>query len=243
MTDPVKSAAEGAAKGTVEGFLNWTKEQVEELARKFRDREIAFVEDKSTAETIKRQKDVSDYGFITRFLPRGHLRVLVSLGLALRQMEDNRQDVTQLKNSIYAQFGNIGVWVAELVQLGLVSQLLARLTKIYNNPKDVEKRLVAFLEQVDQLAIWISKRDMKNYRRFVDLVSSRVDTNPSQMVILLGKGDKASAAVLKVLSSLRKDSRGYMIQVDQSGSQLTAYIFSPEVKRRFTDRWDTFAKG
>lgn len=240
MSDPVKSAAEGAAKGAVEGFLNWTKEQILELARKFKDREVGFVEDKPTAETIKRQKDTSDYKVIIEFLPKGHLRVLVSLGLSLRQMENNQLSVAKLKDNIHDQFGNSGLRAAELVQIGIVSQLLAHLTKIYSNPKDVQRKLVAFLEHVDQLAIWVAKEDMKHTKRISELVRVRVDTNPSQMVILLGRA-KATAAVLKILHDLKADSRNYLIQIQESGYQLTAFVFSPEVRGKLASRWDTLA--
>jgi hypothetical protein len=239
LPGPVSDATEGATKG----FLNWTKEQVLELARKLTDKEVAFVEDKPTAETIKKQKDTSDYGIIVRFLPRGHLRVLVSLGLALRQMEHNPEAVAKLKNNIHDQFGSQGLRAAELVQIGIVSQLLTRLTRIYSNPKDVERRLVAFLEHVEQLAIWVAKEDMKNYKRISDLVKVRVDTNASQMVILLGRAEKATAAVLKILHVLKQDPRDYFVEVDQSGYQLTAYVFPPEVRGRLADRWDSVAIG
>ncbi len=242
MSDPVKSAAEGVAKGTVEAFLNWTKEQVAQLARKFQDREVGFVEDKPTAETIKKQKETSDYKVIIEFLPRGYLRVLVSLGLSLRQMENNPASVVKLKDNIHSQFGNSGLRGAELVQIGIVSQLLTHLTKIYSNPKDVQKKLVAFLEHVDQLAIWVTKEDMRQTKRISELVKVRVDTNPSQMVLLFGRA-KATAAVLKILHDIKLDSRGYLIEIQESGYQLTAFIFSPEVKGKLASRWDTVTKA
>jgi hypothetical protein len=49
--DPV----EPTAKGAVEGFLNWSKEQLVALARKIEDNEIGFVEDKPTAEAMRKQ--------------------------------------------------------------------------------------------------------------------------------------------------------------------------------------------
>ncbi len=204
-------------------------------------RRFAFVEDKPTAETIQKQKGTSDC-VICRFLPRGYLRVIVSIGLALRQMEKSPPAVAKLKDNIYEQYGGQGLRAAELVQIGIVSQLLARLAKIYSNPKDVERRLVAFLEQVEQLATWVSKEDIKDFKRVADLVRVRVDTNASQMVILLGRAEKATAAVLRILHDLKSDPRKYHIEIDQSGYQTTAYVFSPEIRARLADRWDAVAK-
>ena len=235
MSDPVASAARGA----VEGALDWTKQQVEELARRIRDREIAFIEDKPTAEAIRKQSGTSEYKLLIEFIPKGYFRVLTKLGLTLRGMENNQDAVTRFKNGIYDQFGTDGVRIAELVQMGIVTQLLTHLVKLYKSTKDVQKKLLAFFEQADLLSIFVAKEDFKIFKSKSEVVKARVETNPSQMVVVYARGDKAVQVMLKILKDVKSDPRNYIIETQQMGYQLSAFVFAPEVRAKVAGRWDT----
>nr|WP_276978061.1 hypothetical protein [Ferrimicrobium acidiphilum] len=227
-------------KGITQGTLEWTKEQFQEVARRIDNRDIAFIEDKPTADRIQKQEGTSEYRLLTQFVPKGYLRVLVKLGLTLRIMENNSEEVTSFKNIIYDQFGTNGLRIAELVQMGIASQLLTHLVKIYKSPKDVQIRLLSFFDQVVQLFIWVAKEDLKAYKRISEVVKSKVETNPSQMAIVCGRGEKAVQVVLKILKDVKGDPRHYVVETQQQGYQLSGFVFAPEVRAKVASRWDAF---
>src|SRR5213080_3121577 len=116
-------------------------------------------------------------------------------------------------------------YVAELVKIGIVTQLLTYLVKIFRNPKDVENRLTSFLNQVDDLALFIKKDDLVESK--ANLVTLRVDTNSAHMMIIFGSGN-AKAVVLRILKKIRVNPRNYLIEIQDEGYQITAFVFSPE---------------
>lgn len=240
MGNPV----EEASKGAVEGLLSWTEEKIQVLLEKFTDKDIGFVEDKPTADSLKRQKGTSEYKLLSDFVPKGYLRVLVRMGLTLREMEGDPGSLETFRNTIYDQYGSPGVRIAELVQNGIVAQLLAHLVKVYDNPRDTQQKLQAFFDQVEQLTIFVQREHFTvlKRKRIAQLVRTRVDANPSQMVILFGRGN-AVPIVLKILDEIKKDPREYVVDTQETRYQLAAFIFAPETRGKLASRWDTLASG
>ena len=235
MSTPI----EEASKGAVEGFLDWTEEKLQTLVERFNDKDIGFVQDKQTADSLKRQKGTSEYKLLSGFIPKGHHRVLVRMGLALREMETDSARLSTLRESIYRQYGTTGIRIAELIQNGTVTQLLTHLVEVYVEPKDTQQKLQAFFDQVEQLAVFVKTDDdvVVKLKRISQLVRTRVDANPSQMVILFGRG-KAAQVARKILQEIEKDPREYVIDIEETRYQLAAFIFAPETRGRFAGRWD-----
>ena len=229
-----------AAKGAVEGGLNWSSEKISELVKRFLNRELAFVEDKKNIEVVKKQREAEEYKLLQQYVPKGYLRILCQMGLALRGMENDQNRMQELKDNIYRKYRTPGVHIAELVQIKVVTQLLARLVTIYGNRPDIEKTLTAFLTQIDELALFVKKGDEKRAERLADLVMSRVDTNPTHMMIVFGRAF-AKTAVLKIVKKIKEDDLGYAYELQDEGYQLTAFIFGPELKEKLTHWSDPLA--
>src|SRR5947208_211367 len=136
---------------------------------------------------------VSEDGFVTK---EGKPSIILQMGLALRQIENDPEKLEDLRQKIYGKFGTTELRIAELVKIGIVTQLLTYLVKIFRNPKDVESRLTSFLNQVDDLALFIKKDDLVEGK--ANLVMLRVDANPATMAIIFGTGN-AKPVVLKIL--------------------------------------------
>jgi hypothetical protein len=49
--DPIENASRGAVKGT----LDWGTEAIKKLATKFREKQLAFIQDKKTIDIVKEQ--------------------------------------------------------------------------------------------------------------------------------------------------------------------------------------------
>jgi len=230
-----------AAKGATEGALEWSENKISELVNKLLNRQLAFVEDKKNIEIVKKQRESEEYRLLQQYVPKGYLRILCQMGLALRDMENDQTRMQLLKDNIFHQYRTAGVHIAELVQIKVVTQLLARLLTIYDNHAEVEKTLTTFLTQIDDLALFVKKGDEKRAERLAELVMSRVDNNPTHMMIVFGRAF-AKTAVLKILKKIKEDDLGYTYQLQDEGYQLTAFIFGPELREKLTHWSDPLAE-
>jgi hypothetical protein len=71
-----KDPLESAAKGATEGALGWTEEKVKQLARKFKDRKVAFVQNPETIEVAKEQRNSSEWGLFRNYVDDERLHIL-----------------------------------------------------------------------------------------------------------------------------------------------------------------------
>jgi len=235
-SDPVASTA----KGVTEGTLDWSAKKISELVKRFRDKEVAFIQDKKNIETVKQQRETEEYKLLLKYV--GKERLLVLMGLALRSIEKNPDRVQDLRNKIHGKYGKKGVHVAELVQIGLVTELLTRLVKLFGAQVDIEKTLTSFLDQSEDLALFIKKEDSKRIDRISKLVMDRVDVNPVHKMILFGSG-YAMDVVKAILKRIDSDPREYLIQAQIEGLQLSAFVYAPELRERLSHWSDTLPKS
>lgn len=90
--DPVASATRGAVRGA----LDWTKDQVVELVKKFRNRKLAFVQSEETVSLILNERRREEWTILKRLLKDKDLRIQASLGLALRRLERDPEETERL---------------------------------------------------------------------------------------------------------------------------------------------------
>jgi len=232
---------EKATKGFTEAVLNFATERIPELVRKLGEREIAFIQNKKNIEIVKTQRASDEYKTLCQYVPKGPLPLLMQMGLALRQIEKNKDSVKDLKDKIIGKYGRSGLHIAELVQIGIATQLLSRQMRIFGNHADIQKRLTSFLEQAEELALFIKKEDIERVNRMKELVVTRVDNNPTGMVILFGSG-YAKLVVLKILKKVKEDEREYPIEVQDEQYQITGFVFAPELREKLTHWSDTLSE-
>jgi len=225
--DPLAAVSEGATKA----LLEWSERKVLDFAKKFRNRELAFVRNSDNIDLIKEERQSSEFSILKQFVPKGPLSIQVQMGLALRQIARDQPRTMELKGRIQHKYGLPGLHVAEITQIGITIQLLTRLTKLYSRPEEVTKRLMIFFDHIDDLVVFVKKTDTPN--AIAKIVLNRIESFPAHIVILFGSG-YAQDVVFDILKLIKKDGRGYVIEVLREGVQITAFIFTPELKARIS---------
>lgn len=220
---------EDLAKGAVEGFFEHWEEKIPELVKKLQNREIAFVQNKEAFQIIRKEADNAEFKLFKQFAPKGWPRILFKLGLAMREVERNQDAIQELKDDIYRKFGKDGVHFAELAQRGIITELVSQLAKLWGNQADVSKRLKEFTDQVGELAIFVSKEQMKEAGVICERVKRRIDAAPSRMVIVFGSG-YAKNVVTKILRCVREDPESYAVETKDEGFQLVLFVYSAELR-------------
>jgi len=121
--DPLESVS----KGATEGVLEWTKEEIKQLARRFRDRKIAFVQNPETIEVAKEQRLTSEWDLFQKYVDDGRLHILFQMGLTLRRVEKNKTQCDDLRNRILKKYAAEGLHIAQFVQNGLFGKYIANI--------------------------------------------------------------------------------------------------------------------
>ncbi len=235
MSDPLESLARGAVKGV----LDWSSERIPGLVKRLREKDIAFIQSPKNIEIVKKQREAEEYKLLQKYV--GKERLLVLMGLALRAMENDQDRVKDLRDKIHDKYGRKGVHIVELVQIGLVTELLMRLLKIFGSHVDIQNTLTLFLDQSEDLALFIKKADERRIDRISKLVVERVDINPVHMMILCGSG-YAMDVVEAILKKIAKDPRDYLVQAQVEGLQIRAFVFAPELREKLSHWTDTLSE-
>jgi hypothetical protein len=123
-----------------------------------------------------------------------------------------------------------------LTEIGIITQLLARLTKLYPNQEETSKRLSYFLEHVDELVIFVRADDFPS--TIAKQIMLRIEAYTSHLIIALGSG-YATGVLRKAMQKVRKDDRKYFVEETSEQSQLIAYVYTPELRARIS-QWPDF---
>lgn len=228
---------ESVSKGVTEGTLEWTKQQVLDYIKRFQNRELAFVKNSQNIELVKSERSSSEYSLLSQWVPKEPYLILALAGLALRQIADDQHRVTELTDKINSRYGASGLHIAELTQIGITRQLLNRLVELHHKPQDVTKWLVYFFEHVEDMAIFVKNTD--DPAAIASVVFTRIESSAFHMMLLLGSGYTKNV-LLKILREIKQNPRNYVIDARVDNIQLTAFIFTPEIKAQVTHWSDSF---
>lgn len=238
----MSTPTEDAAKGAAGAILDLSVKNIPELVRRFRDGQLAFIKDRESIDTVKQERDSAEWEVIRKFIPKEErvLGIQIQMGLALRVMEDRGQKgrIEDLRLKIFTRFGSQALHIAELAQRGILTEFLARLTKMYASPADVRSKFVSFLKQSEDLAIFVEGTD--SVPAMVRMIKVRLDQIGAHTVLVFSRGFARSNAN-KIVKKLKEDKRGYVIETQDDGRQLTHFIFSPEVRARTAHWSESFA--
>lgn len=225
--DPIRSAAEGVTLGALE----FSKQQLLDWLKQFRNKKLAFIKNADNIQLVKETRNSSEYSVLKEFVPEGPYSIQVQMGLALRQIANDQKRAEQLADRIYKTYGYSGRHIAEITQMGITNQLLKHHVELYRKPEEVTMRLTYFFDHIEDLVIFIRTTDKPN--AIVSVILTRIESFTTHIMILVGSG-YAQDIVLKILKIIKDETRGYGIEVRQEGLQIMAFIFTPELKARIS---------
>ncbi len=221
-SDPIKSATEGATLAVLE----WTEQKVRELVKQFQNRKLAFIRNAENIELVKEERKSTEFSILKQFVPKNYI-ILIQMGLALRQIATDQNRVIPLVDKIRRKYGRKGLHVAQITQVGITNELLTHLAQYYRDPAEVTKRLTYFLDRVEDLVIFVRSSDKPN--AIITKIVNRIEASEAHIMILFGSG-YAQNIVDKVLEQLEDEAGEYVIERRREGVQITAFIFTPELR-------------
>lgn len=167
----IKDAAEGATRGV----LNWTKEQVSELVKKLKNKDLGFIGNKETIDIVKEQLKAGEWNISKKFIDDKELRLLFQMGLALRKLEakGEAEQTQDLRDKIVQRFGTRGSHIAQFVQSGICGRYLGAIMSKISSIEDIKSNVNEILQNIDKYVAFIKqehepKRQAEKIRTVID---------------------------------------------------------------------------
>ncbi len=204
---PSENPIESIAKGATEGILDWTSEKINELVTKFKEKDIAFIEDVETIEIAKKQRNKAEWKLFKRFVKDKDLRILFQMGLTLRELEDCKKDFEPLRGRIKNRYNFKGLHIAQIVQNGIFSKYIGNILDKASTDEELGFEILELFDKVEHNVIFIKAAD--NDKQKIREILTRIDANSPKTFIISSSGT-ANAICKKIHEKLMKELSGYV---------------------------------
>ncbi|MGD0978889.1 MAG: hypothetical protein ABR962_07075 [Candidatus Bathyarchaeia archaeon] len=176
--DPLASAAEGVTKG----FLGWTEEKIKGLARRFRDRDIAFVQNPETINLLKEQRSTSEWSLFREYVDDHDLHILFMLGLTLRKLENQPDQLVPLRDKIVNKYDAKGLHIAQFIQDGLFGKFLGNALERTSTPQKLRFEIKNLFDNIEQTVVFVKETDDVD-KKTEEVVAKLRANSPSTFII------------------------------------------------------------
>lgn len=217
--NPVPDIAEGATKA----IINLGTEKLDQLIKKFVNRDLVFIEDEETIEIVKKQALRPEWKILKKYVRDPDLKLQIQMGFSLKCLEEDRQKTQDLRDKILRKYGRRGLHVAELVQNDILPRYVFLLIGESATDKDLEKRLEEILKDVEKYVLFIKTDDTaKNLES--ELLAKIYANNPNA-IIVFSIGKNCTKKATKLIESTKKKIRGYSFERQLVPESLKQYDF------------------
>jgi len=176
--DPLASIS----KGATEGALGWTEEKIKQLARRFIDRDLYFIEDQETIDIAKETRGKGEFGLFKIYVSDKDLHILFQMGLTLRSLERSDKGLSQLIKKIRGKYQQKGLHVAHFVQNGLFGKYLGNIVEIMSSEEDIKKEIKSFFDNIENRVAFISTQDNAD-KKIREIVTKLNAHSPDTFII------------------------------------------------------------
>ena len=212
--DPIESAA----KGATEGFLKWGEDFIKRLASKFKDKELAFIQDEKTIKRVKEQYRSGELSFYKTYIEDEEILFLVKMGLTLRSLEkDNEEERRQnLRTKIFNKYGVNGLHVAQFVENGILNRYIGILIDNIVSIDKFKKDIRDILENIEKHVLFVKKDDSE--RNIIKQTATIVSSHSSMIFIISGISS-AAKIVRNCEEKLKELLKNYELEKMSSGEE------------------------
>ncbi len=192
-----KDPIESVAKGTVKGFLEWSKSEIISIVKRYKNRDVAFVGNKEEIKKIMDLRKTPEFSNFKDYLYNREHLVLCQLGMQLRKCESNSTDAANLRKKIVSKFGFNGLYVALFIQNGLLGYVSNFLSKLYSKI-DMKDKLNDYFSDIEQIIYFVNNKTdpIKSSRRIIN----RIDSN-SPIIYIISSYSSGNNKICKTLSN------------------------------------------
>lgn len=210
-SDNIQSVAIGMA-------LTWSIEKIKNLAKRFKNRDIAFIEDQDTISIVKDQRKSSEWQIYKQYLENTEFRMLAQMGLALRKLDNKLELQQSLRTKIHDKYGRTGLHRAQLIQNEILNTVIAKIAP-QAKPEELAKIIRTLFEQIDIFVLFIQTTDDAENK--IEELKIRIHSSLPPVIILYGL-KSAKFLVTEITNSLEKSvETNYDVFREESVNKIT----------------------
>jgi len=182
--DIIKSATEGAAKGAVEAALNWGTDRIKDLASKFRDKKLAFIQDERTIEIVKQQYGSGELAFYRTYIEDKDILFLLKMGLTLRKLENDMERRRNLRTKLLNRYKLNGLHIAQFVENGILNRYIGILIDNMNSIDDFKRDVMEVLNNIQKYVLFVKSDDKE--KNVIKNATTLIVSHSSMIFIISG---------------------------------------------------------
>src|SRR3989344_2408323 len=153
--DPIESVASGLAKGIIELSIN----KIKEFAGKFKNKELAFIQEKKVIDVVREQYASGESKFYGKYIEDKSLLLLVRLGLTLRKIESDKNRLANLQQKILRKYEVKGLHISYFVQNGILNRYIGILIEGITSEQELKDKINFILNNIEKHTLFISWKD------------------------------------------------------------------------------------
>jgi len=180
--DPIESASRGAT----EGFLKWGEDFIKKLASKFKDKELAFIQDEKTIKRVKEQYRSGELSFYKKYIADKEILFLLKMGLTLRSLEKEKEEErkSNLRTKIFDKYEVKGLHIAQFVENGILNRYIGILIDDIISIEKFEEDITDILQNIEKHVLFVKKQD--NERDIIKQATMITSSHLSMIFIISG---------------------------------------------------------
>jgi hypothetical protein len=183
------------------GFTDSILDKVTNYLKKFKNRELAFIQDPETIDMAIECNDRGEYKEFQKLVPETNYSMPFKLGLVLRSKEKNGEDYSKLKDKIKRKYNQEGLDIAYFSQNELFSKVKGIITEKANTEDEIKLIFRKFIVNIEKNCFFITNHDN------IEAVSNKIQTiilsKLFQVYILSGCNRTAKKNISEIFKKIK----------------------------------------
>ena len=203
--DPIRSMA----AGVTDSIIDHGKAAVTSFVKKLQERKLALVQTKANVNLAKEQRKKPEWQIYQEYVSDKHLRVLIQMGMALRELEPdpaNKNRIKGLRDLIRSKYSGYGLHIAQVVQTGMLAEVFRSAIDKAPDKETAQAFIEETLSEAEGYCVFIREDD--DPKRKAEEILHRLDADYPEFLFLLSKGD-ARTVMIRVGRKLQKKHLNY----------------------------------
>jgi len=187
-SEPIKDLGEGIGKGAVKGVLEWGENVIKDLAKKFKEREINFIEDKNTLEIAREQYNSGELQIYKHYIEDKTKLMILRMGLVLRKLQrlGERDRKQRLREDIMKKYEIKGLHIAQFVENGVLNRYIGILLDDISSIEKFKERINEIINNIERYVLFVKSGDDERF--ILDFCLKTTTSNLSMIFIVSGMG-------------------------------------------------------
>src|SRR3989344_386084 len=175
---------ESVAKGAIKGALEWGASFIKDLANRFKEKQVSFINDKDTLKIAKEQYNSGELQIYRHYIDGKTKLMILRMGLVLRILEKNgeKDRKRKLREDIIKKYEVKGLHVAQFVENGVLNRYIGILLDNIDSIDNFKKRINEIIDYIEKYVLFVNSSDNE---RFILEHSLRITTSNLSMIFII----------------------------------------------------------